>query len=76
MRRAESGKALNLSAGIVLQPVKDLSLALDWFALNQRDTIQLLDAQYLIDNEDHIRALLQWSCAIRVILCWKRNFRG
>ncbi|WP_374517812.1 TonB-dependent receptor [Undibacterium squillarum] len=47
-------KALNLSAGIVLQPVKDLSLALDWFALNQRDTIQLLDAQYLIDNEDRI----------------------
>ncbi|WP_339935943.1 TonB-dependent receptor [Undibacterium luofuense] len=47
-------KANNFSAGIVLQPVKDLSVALDWYAIYQRDTIQALDAQYLLDNEDKI----------------------
>jgi iron complex outermembrane receptor protein len=47
-------KATNYSAGIVLQPVKDLVLSLDWYGIHQRDTIQALDAQYIVDNEDII----------------------
>lgn len=47
-------KAANYSAGIVLQPVKDLELSLDWYGIHQRDTIQALDAQYIVDNEDII----------------------
>jgi iron complex outermembrane receptor protein len=47
-------KAKNYSLGIVLQPVKDLSMSLDWYGIKQRDTIQALDAQYIVDNEDII----------------------
>ncbi|MRW93884.1 TonB-dependent receptor [Duganella sp. FT80W] len=47
-------KAANYSLGIVLQPVKDLSMSLDWYGIHQRDTIQALDAQYIVDNEDII----------------------
>ncbi|MFZ6724747.1 TonB-dependent receptor plug domain-containing protein [Undibacterium sp. MH2W] len=44
----------NYSFGIVLQPVKDFTASIDWFGINQKDTIQSLDAQYLLDNEDKI----------------------
>lgn len=47
-------KAGNYSLGLVLQPTKALSLSLDWYGVHQRDTIQALDAQYLIDHEDSI----------------------
>lgn len=47
-------KASNYSLGLVLQVTKDLSASLDWYGIHQRDTIQSLDAQYLIDNEDII----------------------
>ncbi|MYN27502.1 TonB-dependent receptor [Duganella levis] len=47
-------KASNYSAGIVLQPVKELVASLDWYGIHQRDTIQALDAQYIVDNEDSI----------------------
>ena len=47
-------KAKNYSLGIVLQPLKDLSLSLDWYGIDQRDTIQPLDAQYILDHEDSI----------------------
>ncbi|MDD5442622.1 MAG: TonB-dependent receptor, partial [Pseudomonas fluorescens] len=46
--------AANYSLGVVLQPMKALSLSLDWYGVHQRDTIQSLDAQYLVDNEDKI----------------------
>ena len=46
--------AANYSLGVVLQPTKALSLSLDWYGVHQRDTIQSLDAQYLVDNEDKI----------------------
>lgn len=47
-------KAKNYSAGIVLQPTKDLSMSLDWYGIDQRDTIQALDPQYVLDHEDTI----------------------
>ncbi|MFZ6754882.1 TonB-dependent receptor plug domain-containing protein, partial [Undibacterium sp. Dicai25W] len=47
-------KANNYSFGLVLQPIKDLTASIDWFGIKQRDTIQSLDAQYLVDNEDKI----------------------
>lgn len=47
-------KATNYSAGIVLQPVKSLVMSLDWYGIHQRDTIQALDPQYIVDNEDII----------------------
>lgn len=47
-------KANNFSAGMVLQPMKNLSMSLDWYDIHQRDTIQSLDAQYVLDNEDII----------------------
>ncbi|USX25859.1 TonB-dependent receptor [Oxalobacteraceae bacterium OTU3CINTB1] len=47
-------KANNYSLGIVLQPVKNLSMSLDWYSIDQRDTIQALDPQYIVDHEDSI----------------------
>jgi iron complex outermembrane receptor protein len=47
-------KARNYSLGLVLQPMKDLSMSLDWYGIDQRDTIQALDPQYLMDHEDSI----------------------
>ena len=47
-------KADNYSFGLVLQPVKDLTASIDWFGIKQKDTIQSLDPQYLLDNEDKI----------------------
>ncbi|NVI81460.1 TonB-dependent receptor [Janthinobacterium sp. BJB401] len=47
-------KAKNFSLGIVLQPIKDLSASLDWYSVRQKDTIQTLDAQYVLDHEDTI----------------------
>lgn len=47
-------KAKNYSAGIVLQPMKELVMSLDWYGINQRDTIQALDPQYVLDHEDSI----------------------
>ncbi|PFH12235.1 iron complex outermembrane receptor protein [Collimonas sp. PA-H2] len=47
-------KANNYSFGVVWQPAKDLSASLDWYGIKQRNTIQSLDAQYILDNEDII----------------------
>ncbi|MDC8757465.1 TonB-dependent receptor [Janthinobacterium fluminis] len=47
-------KAKNYSLGIVLQPMKNLSASLDWYSVRQTDTIQSLDAQYVLDHEDSI----------------------
>ncbi|AMP14724.1 TonB-dependent receptor plug domain-containing protein [Collimonas pratensis] len=47
-------KANNYSLGIVLQPLKGLSASVDWYAIKQRNTIQSLDPQYIVDNEDII----------------------
>lgn len=47
-------KARNYALGVVLQPSQALTVSLDWYGIRQRDTIQALDAQYLIDNEDII----------------------
>ena len=47
-------KANNFSLGMVLQPMKGLSASIDWYAIKQRNTIQLLDPQYIVDNEDII----------------------
>ncbi|AIY41542.1 TonB-dependent receptor [Collimonas arenae] len=47
-------KANNYSLGIVLQPAKGLSASVDWYAIKQRNTIQALDPQYIVDNEDII----------------------
>lgn len=47
-------KANNYSLGLVLQPLKELSASIDWYAITQRDTIQSLDAQYILDHEDII----------------------
>ncbi|HWX00920.1 TonB-dependent receptor [Collimonas sp.] len=47
-------KANNYSLGMVLQPLKGLSASVDWYAIKQRNTIQALDPQYIVDNEDII----------------------
>jgi len=47
-------KADNYSFGLVLQPFKDFTASIDWYGIKQRDTIQSLDPQYLLDNEDKI----------------------
>jgi iron complex outermembrane receptor protein len=47
-------KANNYSLGMVLQPLKNLSMSLDWYGIDQRDTIQSLDLQYIVDHEDSI----------------------
>lgn len=39
------------SLGFVIEPVRELFLSVDAYKLKQRDTIQTLDAQYLLDNE-------------------------
>jgi iron complex outermembrane receptor protein len=52
--KLKAEKANNYSFGLVLQPIKNLTASVDWFGIKQRDTIQSLDAQYLLDNEDKI----------------------
>lgn len=47
-------KAKNYSLGIVFQPMKNLSASLDWYNIKQDNTIQLLDAQFILDNEDKV----------------------
>lgn len=47
-------KAKNYSFGIVFQPFKSLSASLDWYGIKQTNTIQALDPQYILDNEDTI----------------------
>ena len=47
-------KADNYSLGMVLQPLKALTFSLDWYGIQQRNTIQALDPQYVLDNEDII----------------------
>ncbi|WP_304361580.1 TonB-dependent receptor [Collimonas fungivorans] len=47
-------KANNYSFGVVWQPIRDLSASLDWYGIKQRNTIQSLDPQYILDNEDII----------------------
>lgn len=39
------------SFGAVFNPTRDLLLSLDYYRLEQRDAIQLLDGQYLLDHE-------------------------
>uniref|UniRef100_UPI001B8B7E6F TonB-dependent receptor domain-containing protein n=1 Tax=Collimonas silvisoli TaxID=2825884 RepID=UPI001B8B7E6F len=38
--------------GVVWQAAKELSASLDWYGIKQRNTIQSLDPQYILDNED------------------------
>ncbi|AXI04302.1 TonB-dependent receptor [Aquirhabdus parva] len=45
-------KANNYSFGFVVQPIKDLSASLDWYMINQRNTIQAEDPQFILDHED------------------------
>lgn len=47
-------KADNYALGMVWQASPALAVSLDWYGIHQRDTIQPLDAQYLIDHEDSI----------------------
>ncbi|STQ89429.1 TonB-dependent receptor [Iodobacter fluviatilis] len=42
----------NLTLGFVFQPLKDLSLSIDWYSIKQNDAIARLDPQYVIDHED------------------------
>nr|WP_246491020.1 TonB-dependent receptor [Chitinivorax tropicus] len=53
----QAEKSKNMSFGIALQPTQNLYASLDWFRILQRDTVQLLDAQYMLDNEDKDPAL-------------------
>ncbi|MGY8626917.1 hypothetical protein B0T37_01130 [Chromobacterium violaceum] len=46
--KAETNKSYGL--GVVLQPIRDLSASIDWYKLDQKDTIQSLDPQYVLDN--------------------------
>ncbi|QPF75672.1 TonB-dependent receptor [Roseateles sp. DAIF2] len=39
------------SLGMVVEPVRDVFVSADAYQLRQRDTIQTLDAQYLLDHE-------------------------
>ncbi|MFC5475746.1 TonB-dependent receptor plug domain-containing protein [Paraherbaspirillum soli] len=52
--KLEAEKANNYSFGLVLQPTKELSASIDWYGIWQRNTIQALDPQYLVDHEDSI----------------------
>lgn len=44
-------KSKNYSLGLAVQPVKNMSSSLDWYMIDQKDTILLLDPQYILDNE-------------------------
>lgn len=44
-------KSRNFELGVVIAPAKNLSASIDWYLIHQKDTIESLDAQYLIDNE-------------------------
>jgi iron complex outermembrane receptor protein len=46
--RPETAKQFNL--GVVLQPVKNVSLSVDWWSISVDNTIQLLTLRQLIDN--------------------------
>lgn len=39
------------SLGFVVEPIRELFVSVDGYKLKQRDTIQTLNAQYLLDNE-------------------------
>ncbi len=41
----------NFSLGFVLSPTRNLSTSLDWYRIEQTDTIETLNAQYILDNE-------------------------
>ncbi|WP_168209798.1 TonB-dependent receptor plug domain-containing protein [Chromobacterium paludis] len=45
-------RSQNFSFGLVLQPTADLSASFDWYQIKQKDVIQGLDPQYIIDHED------------------------
>ena len=47
--KAERTKVFSL--GLVFQPLADLYMSADAYKLKQKDTIQTLNAQYLLDNE-------------------------
>ncbi len=47
-------KASNFALGALFEPSKALSFALDWYSIHQRDTIGVLDQQYILDHEDSI----------------------
>ncbi len=46
-------KANNYSFGFVFQPIKNLSASLDWYLINQKNTIQAEDPQYILDHESN-----------------------
>ncbi|WP_440026132.1 TonB-dependent receptor [Chromobacterium amazonense] len=46
--KAETNK--NFGFGIVLEPIKNLTASIDWYKLDQKDTIQSLDPQYVLNN--------------------------
>ena len=46
--RPETAKQFNL--GVVLQPIKNISLSVDWWSISVDNTIQLLTLRQLIDN--------------------------
>ncbi|OBU87987.1 TonB-dependent receptor plug domain-containing protein [Chromobacterium subtsugae] len=48
--KAETNKSYGL--GVVLQPMKELSASIDWYKLDQKDTIQALPAQYVVDHPE------------------------
>ncbi len=52
----------NFAAGFVFEPIKNYSISLDYYKISQKDTIQTLDEQYILDHEftdPAIRALIE-----------------
>jgi iron complex outermembrane recepter protein len=43
-------KSKQATVGIVIEPIPNLSMTLDWWRINKTDTIQILELQQLIDN--------------------------
>jgi iron complex outermembrane recepter protein len=43
-------KAKQATVGIVIEPMPNMSMTLDWWRINRTDTIQILSLQQLVDN--------------------------
>lgn len=43
--------ATNTSLGVLLTPIQGIEASLDWYRIDQRNTIQLMDGQYVLDHE-------------------------
>ncbi|GLR11726.1 hypothetical protein GCM10007907_05160 [Chitinimonas prasina] len=41
----------NFAFGVVLSPTRNLTTSLDWYLIKQKNTIETLNAQYILDNE-------------------------